>query len=582
MNKRKLIVAAVAAALAGGTAAVAVPAMAAPAVSGKTVEFNVLAERGADLDEVAEAVEAAGGTVVKANKAVGLLTVRAPEKGFTAAVTKDDAVYGATEARAIGVAPKLQKKAKQLKSIETEHRNSKAKQRKGTNRAAKQGSKRSTMDPLDDQLWGLKMVRADLARDVTSGDKRVLVGVIDTGVDGSHPDIAPNFDKDLSRNFTVDMPTDPNGVPVDGPCEFRGCVDPADHDDNGHGTHVAGIIAAAANDLGISGVAPDVTLVNLRAGMDAGYFFVQPVVDALTYAGDHGIDVVNMSFYVDPWLYNCDAHPEDSPEEQAAQRTIKEAVTRALEYAHSKGVTLVSALGNQHEDSGNPLPDTSSPNFPSGVAKTREIDNDTCLSMPTEGPNVINVSALGPSKKKADYSSYGLERISVSAPGGYYRDYYGTPDFAQNDNLILSAYPKNVALAEGAIDEDGNITELGEAWGVQRVETEDGEYAYYQPLQGTSMASPHAAGVAALIVSQYGSGEGADFGLEPEKVRAVLEGTAIATPCPVPRTVDYINEGRDETWTATCEGGWEFNGFYGHGVVDAYGAVRHGASYLNN
>src|SRR5690606_40493039 len=71
----------------------------------------------------------------------------------------------------------------------------------------------------------------DWSSDVCSSDL-VRVGVIDTGVDGNHPDIAPNFDKDLSRNFTVDMPTDPNGEVVDGPCEFRGCVDPNDHDDN--------------------------------------------------------------------------------------------------------------------------------------------------------------------------------------------------------------------------------------------------------------------------------------------------------------------------------------------------------------
>jgi subtilisin family serine protease len=164
----------------------------------------------------------------------------------------------------------------------------------------------------------------------------VKVGIIDTDVDGSHPDIAPNFDKADSRNFTRDIPTDVTGATVDGPCEFRGCVDPVEHDDNGHGTHVAGTIAAAANGFGVSGVAPNVTIVNVRAGQDSGFFFLKPTVDALTYAGDAGIDVVNMSFYIDPWLYNCQNNPADSAQEKAQQRTIVEAVNRALKYAHKE------------------------------------------------------------------------------------------------------------------------------------------------------------------------------------------------------------------------------------------------------
>ena len=55
----------------------------------------------------------------------------------------------------------------------------------------------------------------------------------------------------------------------------------------------------------MSGIAPDASLVNIRGGQDSGYFFLGPVVNALTYAGNNGLDVVNMSFYVDPWLYNC-------------------------------------------------------------------------------------------------------------------------------------------------------------------------------------------------------------------------------------------------------------------------------------
>jgi subtilisin family serine protease len=141
--------------------------------------------------------------------------------------------------------------------------------------------------------------RADGSPALQERGAGVLVGIIDTGIDGNHPDIAPNFSNALSRNFTTDMPD------IDGPCEYAGCVDPANVDHDGHGTHVAGTVASPVNGLGITGVAPEATLVNIRAGQDSGYFFLGPTVDALTYAGDAGIDVVNMSFYVDPWLFNC-------------------------------------------------------------------------------------------------------------------------------------------------------------------------------------------------------------------------------------------------------------------------------------
>ena len=113
---------------------------------------------------------------------------------------------------------------------------------------------------------------------VEQGDKRVLVGIIDTGVDGTHPDIAPNFSNELSRNFTVDIPIDANGDEIDGPCEDepdQSCNDPPNVDEDGHGTHVASTIGSPINGLGIAGVAPNVTLVNLRAGQDSGYFFLQ-------------------------------------------------------------------------------------------------------------------------------------------------------------------------------------------------------------------------------------------------------------------------------------------------------------------
>jgi subtilisin family serine protease len=543
-------------------------------LSGPRVEYNVLVADGAASGAAQQAVRSAGGTVERSNVAAGLLTVRAPQLGFTERVASSPAVSAAARVKVMGHVPTAAP-VRPRNVVETENR-SQSKQGHNTRKA---GQAKAGLDPLDNQLWGLKSVRADLARAKQAGDRRVLVGILDTGVDGTHPDLAPNFNSKLSRNFTHDIPVDELGQVVDGPCEFRGCVDPANHDDGGHGTHVAGTIAAAANGLGVSGVAPHVSIVNIRGGQDSGTFFLQPVVDALTYAGDAGLDVVNMSFFVDPWLYNCQANPADTPDQQAEQRIIVTAMKRAMNYAYRHGVTQVVSLGNQHTDLGNPQPDTISPDYPAKTAHARTIDDASCLSLPIEGPHAIGVGAYGPSRAKADYSNYG-QHISVSAPGGWFRDYFGTPQYRTNENLILSTYPKNVGIDDGNIDAAGGVTPKGVGLGVQK-DCKGSVCGYYQFLQGTSMASPHAAGVAALIVSQYGKGGRNGLTMDPVKVQRVLEATASQIPCPTPATVDYLDEGRDATFTATCVGTKQYNGFYGHGSVDAWAAVTRGRHYLN-
>jgi lantibiotic leader peptide-processing serine protease len=576
------------------TAALVAGAFATAAEAAAKREFVVAYKAGA-LKAAKHAVRAHDGKIVRTNTAGRLMLVRAG-KGFAAAVRSSKAIKMVVRNRRIGeTGPKP-------KPVEKEGRKT-----ADAAAAAPAPAAAPAAEPLAGWQWDMRMIGATPEGSYTSqpGNKGVTVAVIDTGIDGSHPDIAPNFDGARSRNWTVDH------ADIDGPCdeEIDGscAADPANVDEDGHGTHVAGEIAAPINGFGMAGVAPNVTLVNDRAGQDSGFFFLFETINALDYAGSIGADVANMSFYTDPWQFNCDAahpaltpagQPADTPTEVAQQIQIRDLIQAAVNRAIANKVTLVAAAGNFHSNLDGTKTDDTSPDYPEGTEHVRVV-SDWCRDMPNEATGVLSVSSVGPSTAKADYSNYGAGQetggtgddpageIDVAAPGGYFRDFFGTPQFMQPVNEILGPYPRNVAEANHEISGSGKpksefvvrdcTSPTNSNANPAPQPKPKAECAYYQLIQGTSMASPHAAGVAALIVSQFGAADPARPGqltMDPAVVREKLRSTATNTPCPNPPTVSYVNVGRPASWTATCEGTAEYNGFYGDGIVSAVNAVK--------
>jgi subtilisin family serine protease len=392
-------------------------------------------------------------------------------------------------------------------------------------------------EPLGACQWNMALINAGegMSYEHATGEG-VTVGVIDSGVQLDHPDIAPNLDLELSCSFIFDStPTaDPSEI-ANGDCSNKAAVS----DLAGHGTHVASIIGAPVNGIGIAGVAPEVTLVALKACTIAGFCFVDSVVAALRYAGDQGLDVVNLSLFADPFLYYCKSDSE--------QRAMLKELEDAARYARQQGVVIVAAAGNEATDLRHPETDEISPDWPPDTAVTREVENN-CRVAPAELPGVMTVSATGPIGIPdydlwiADYSTVG--GVEVAAPGG---DYFGATGTVQD--AVLAALPIGSDIWN-AFDPLNAIFP-----GITVIDQGAG-YVY---LNGTSMASPHAAGVAALVRELHPN-------LAPSAVIAAVQASAQETDCPPAWEVEPPDERR-------CYGGRVHNSFFGHGVVDAEAAA---------
>ncbi|NRT76933.1 S8 family peptidase [Clostridium beijerinckii] len=214
-----------------------------------------------------------------------------------------------------------------------------------------ENTNKAVNDPGYKYEWDISYTEADKAWPLIKQKREINVAVLDTGVDYTHPDLKNRVLKSKGYNF-VDNNSDTM-------------------DDNGHGTHVSGIIAANANDnIGIAGIdgTLDVKIIPIKVLDSNGEGDVNDIVKGIKYAADNGADIVNLSF--------------------GANEKSK-SIAEAISYAKSKGAFVVAAAGNDNEDSDNISP---------------------------AGDGAFTVAAMSYNYKKASFSDYG-NCIKVSAPG---------------------------------------------------------------------------------------------------------------------------------------------------------------------
>jgi lantibiotic leader peptide-processing serine protease len=481
-------------ALAGGIAGVAAtPGAAAPSSESQT--FIVLYKKSASPADAAATVANAGGTLVANWSQIGVVVARSSNANFASALSSDSRVQGVGSTSGLGVKVHSDDAADQ---------------------GPLPGSAPATdNDTLSGLQWDMRQIHTPEAHAITGGSPRVVVGDVDTGLDFTHPDLAPNFDASRSTDCSSGTPQ-----PL-----------LAGNDVAGHGTHTAGTIAAASNGTGIVGVAPNVKIAGIKSSTNEGFFFPEMVICSYMWVASHGIAVTNNSYFADPWLFNCVNDP--------GQRAIWEAERRAIKLAQQSGTVVVASEGNESTDLSHPTVDVISPDFPPGSEQERDITN-ACRVVPVEVPGVVGVTATGNLNLKSFYSSYGISTADVAAPGG---DSILQVTPAAVNGRVLSTYPSASPCLRQVIDP---------ATGAK--------YCY---LQGTSMAGPHVAGVAALIISQTGKKGGA--------VAAALQQATDPLPCG--DTSIYAPFPQNSGEPQSCQGGTAHNSFYGAGQINALKAV---------
>lgn len=385
-------------------------------------------------------------------------------------------------------------------------------------------------------------VNVEKAWDLCAGDPSIIVAVLDEGVDFSHPDLKANMWVNEGETWRSTEDNDGNGYVGDyygyNFAAGNGIISTNGRYDTGHGTHVAGVIAAANdNGIGISSIAggtpenPGVKIMSCQIFSGALAGTVLDEVRAIKYAADNGAVILQCSWgYISGAANPYDWTPQFSDDDQWKQSNVLEFM--ALDYfVHNAGSPdgvidggiVVFAAGNEYAPAS---------------------------SYPAAYPEFVSVAATAGDYTPAVYTNYG-PGTTISAPGGdqdYYFEYGEGPNTGAI-GCVLSTLPYNVSGSAGPL-------------------------AGYGYMEGTSMACPHVSGVVALGLSYAAQ---LRRHVKAEEVKELLYSTArpiesfwnTETPKLFYKFVTDLSQVHLSSMNLN-----NYKGKMGHGQVDAYAFLQ--------